>query len=82
MIVLAVATWRSGFYPRLAYWLLVVNVVVSGLGASVPAVADAVRMPAPSYLLMALLGLTMRQAAAHPRAVSSAPVESTTIPAL
>lgn len=82
MIVLAVATWRSGFYPRLACWLLVVNVVVSGLGASVPAVADAVRVPAPSYLLMALLGLTMRQAAAHPRAVSSAPVESTTIPAL
>jgi hypothetical protein len=80
MIVLAVATWRSGFYPRLAFWLLVANIVVSAVGSSVPAIADAVHQPAPSYLLMALLGLTMRQAADRPSAVSSRPVESATIP--
>ena len=48
MIVLAVATWRSGFYPRAAVWLLVANIVVSAVGSSVPAVADAVHQPAPS----------------------------------
>ena len=78
MIVLAVATWRSGFYPRLAFWLLVVNIVVSAVGSSVPAIGDTVRQPAPSYLLMGLLGLAMRQAAGHPGAVSSRRTESAT----
>jgi hypothetical protein len=80
MIVLAVATWRSGFYPRLAFWLLAANIVVSAVSSSVPAIADAVHQPAPGYLMMALLGLTMRQAADRPSAVSSRPVESATIP--
>ena len=81
MIVLAVATWRSGFYPRLAVWLLVANIVVSAVGSSVPAIADAVRQPAPCYLLMGLLGLAMRQAAEHAGAVSSGRTESATSPA-
>jgi len=80
MIVLAVATWRSGFYSRLAVWLLVGNIVVSAVGSSVPAFADAVRQPAPSYLLMGLLGLVMRQAAVRPGAVASAQRESATSP--
>jgi hypothetical protein len=80
MVVLAVATWRSGFYPRLAVWLLIANIVVCALGGFVPAFADAVRQPAPCYLLMALLGLTMRQAAVHRGTVSSTRVESATIP--
>jgi hypothetical protein len=70
MIVLAVATWRSGFYPRAAVWLLVANIVVSAVGGSVPAIADAVRQPAPCYLMMGLLGLVMRRPAEHRGAVS------------
>jgi hypothetical protein len=80
MIVLAVATWRSAFYPRLAFWLLIANIVVSAAASSVPAVADAVHQPAPSYLLMALLGVTMRQAAEQHSAVSPMRVESATSP--
>jgi hypothetical protein len=71
MIVLAVATWRSGFYPGAAFWLLVANIVVSAAASSVPALADAVRQPAPSYLLMGLLGLVMRQVAVREPVVSS-----------
>jgi hypothetical protein len=70
MVVLAVATWRSGFYPRLAFWLLVANIAVSAGGSFVPAFADAVRQPAPCYLLMGLLGLTMRSAAEGPSTTS------------
>jgi hypothetical protein len=80
MVVLAVATWRSGFYPRLAVWLLVANIVVCAVGAFVPAFADAVRQPAPCYLLMALLGVAMRQAAEHPSTISSSQMESATSP--
>ena len=80
MILLAVATWRSGFYPRLAFWLLIANIVVSSVSSFVPAVADALHQPAACYLLMALLGVTMRQAAVHPRTVSSTRVEPATIP--
>ena len=72
MVVLAVATWRAGFYPRLAVWLLVADIVITALGSSVPAVADVVRQPAPCYLLMGLLGLVMRQAADRTSPVSSA----------
>jgi hypothetical protein len=71
MIVLAVATWRAGFYPRVAVWLLVADIVVSAVGSSVPAIADAVRLPAPCYLLMGLLGLVMRQTAQREGTVSS-----------
>ncbi len=78
MIVLAVATWRSGFYPRLAVWLLVANIIVSAVGSSVPAVADAVRMPAPCYLLMGLLGLVMRQTADHAGTMPAGRTESAT----
>jgi hypothetical protein len=78
MIVLAVATWRSGFYPRLAFWLLVGNIMVSSVGSSVPAIGDAIRVPAPSYLLMGLLGLAMRQAAGHLGTISSRRTESAT----
>jgi hypothetical protein len=81
MIVLAVATWRAGFYPRLAVWLLVADIVVCAIGGFVPAFADAVRQPAPCYLLMALLGLTMRQAAERTSTVSSQLVEPATMPA-
>jgi hypothetical protein len=63
MVVLSVATWRSGFYPRAAPWLLIVNLVVSAVGSFVPTAAKALHQPAPCYLLMALLGLAMRQAA-------------------
>jgi hypothetical protein len=78
MIVLAVATWRSGFYPRLAFWLLLANIVVSAVGSSVPAIAEAVRQPAPCYLLMGLLGVAMRQAAERSAAISSSRVEPAT----
>jgi hypothetical protein len=78
MIVLAVATWRSGFYPRLAFWLLVVNIVLSAVGSSVPTIAVAVRQPAPSYLLMGLLGLAMRQAAVRAGTISAGRTESAT----
>jgi len=80
MVVLAVATWRSGFYPRLACWLLVANIVVSATGSFVPAFADAVRQPAPCYLLMALLGVTMQRAAAHLPTTSARRMESATSP--
>jgi hypothetical protein len=78
MIVLAVATWRSGFYPRLAVWLLVADIVTSAVASSVPGVADAVRQPAPCYLLMGLLGLVMRQAADHADPTSASRIESAT----
>jgi hypothetical protein len=78
MIVLAVATWRSAFYPRLAFWLLVTNIVVSAVGSTVVTISDAVRMPAPSYLLMGLLGVAMRQAAVRTGTVSVARTESAT----
>ncbi len=78
MIVLAVATWRSGFYPRLAFWLLFVNIAVSAVSSSVPTVADAVRQPAPSYLLMGLLGLVMRQTAARAGTITAGRTESAT----
>jgi hypothetical protein len=78
MIVLAVATWRSAFYPRLAFWLLVANILVSAVSSSVPAIADAVRMPAPCYLLMGLLGLAMRQAAVRAATISADRTESAT----
>jgi hypothetical protein len=78
MIVLAVATWRSGFYPRLAVWLLVVDIAVSAVGSSVPTIADAVRLPAPCYLLMGLLGLVMRQTAVRAGTISADRTESAT----
>jgi hypothetical protein len=59
LIVLAVATRRSGTYPRWAFWTLIANIAVSAVGSSVGSVADAVRQPAPSYFLMALSGLAM-----------------------
>jgi len=80
LIVLAVATWRSGFYPRLAFWLIFANLVVSALGSSVPAVADAVRQPAPSYLLVGLLGVAMRQVAVRREGVMPSRVEPGTSP--
>jgi hypothetical protein len=80
LIVLGVAVWRSGLYPRLAFWLIVANVVVSAASSSVPAVAEAVHQPAPSYLLMGLLGLAMRQAAEPGSTVSSSRMESATSP--
>jgi hypothetical protein len=78
MIVLAVATWRSGFYPRAAFWLLVANIVISAAGSSVVAVADAVRQPAPSYFLMGLLGLVMWRTAEHQARISSTRTQSAT----
>ena len=81
MIVLAVATWRSGFYPRGAVWLLVADIVVSAVGSSVPAFADAVRQPAPCYLLMGLLGLVMRWAAVRGGTVATIRREPATSPA-
>jgi hypothetical protein len=80
MVVLAVVTWRSGRYPHLAVWLLVANLLVSAAGSFVPAFADAIRLPAPCYLLMAMLGLVMRQVADRPGTLSSRPMESATNP--
>lgn len=62
LIVLAVATRRSGTYSPLAFWALVANVVVGGIGAVGP-VGTAIHTPAPNYLLMGLLGLAMIQLA-------------------
>lgn len=59
MIVLAVATKRSGTYPRWASWVLVANIVVSSVTSFVAPLGAALRTPAPSYLLMALSGLAM-----------------------
>ena len=58
LIVLAVATRRSGTYPRWTFWALVVNVVVGGVGA-VGSVGSVIHTPAPNYLLMGMLGLAM-----------------------
>jgi len=44
----------------------------------VPTVANAVRMPAPCYLLMGLLGLAMRQAEVSTGTVSVDRTESAT----
>jgi hypothetical protein len=57
-IVLAVATRRSGTYPRWAVWALVVNIAVGAVSFVGP-VSDALRIPAPNYLLVAVLGLAM-----------------------
>ncbi len=78
MIVLAVATWRSGFYPRLAVWLLVVDLFVSAVASSVPAVGDALRLPAPCYFLMGLLGLVMWRTAERRDAISPTRTPSAT----
>jgi hypothetical protein len=78
MIVLAVATLRSRFYPRVAFGLLVADIVVSAVGVSVPAIADAARQPAPCYLLMGLLGLAMRKAGQQPGRISSSRMQSAT----
>jgi hypothetical protein len=82
MIVLCLAIWRAGFYPRVAFWLMLANLVVSAVGSSVPAIADAVRQPAPSYLLVALIGLVMRRTAERPEAVQASRVEPATSPAV
>lgn len=78
MIVISVAIWRAGFYPRLAFWLMVANLVVSVVGSLVPAFADAVRQPAPSYLLVALLGFAMRRSGERHETVLPGTVESAT----
>lgn len=78
MIVLAVATWRSSFYPRLGFWLLMANLVVCLLGGFVPAFAAAVRQPAPSYLLMGLLGVVMRRVAVRHGGAEPSRVEPVT----
>jgi hypothetical protein len=57
-IVLAVATRRSGTYPAWAIWALVANITV-GAATFVGSVADALRAPAPNYLLVAVMGLAM-----------------------
>jgi hypothetical protein len=62
LIVLAVATRRSDTYPRWAFWALIANVVVGGIGAVGP-VGTAIHTPAPNYLLMGLVGLAMIQLA-------------------
>jgi hypothetical protein len=59
LIVLAVAVWRSGTYPRWAFWLLVANIAIGAVDSMVTPLADALRQPAPNYLLMGLLGLAM-----------------------
>jgi hypothetical protein len=59
LIVLAIATWRSGTYPRWAGWTLVANIVVAAAGAVAGSLGDAIQMPAPNYLLMSLSGLAM-----------------------
>jgi hypothetical protein len=78
MIVLAIATWRSGFYPRLAFWLLAADIAVSAVGSSVPSIGDALRVPAPSYLLMGLLGVAMRQVAARRTSLTPSRTEPAT----
>jgi hypothetical protein len=70
LIVLAVAVWRSGTYPRWAFWLLVANIAVGAVDSVVPPLADALRQPAPNYLLMGLLGLAMIRLAKDPDAVA------------
>jgi hypothetical protein len=59
LIVLAVAVWRSGTYPRWAFWLLVANIAIGAVDSIVTPLADALRQPAPNYLLTGLLGLAM-----------------------
>jgi hypothetical protein len=82
MIVLCVAIWRAGLYPRVAFWLMLANLVVSAAASSVPGVADAVHQPAPSYLLVALLGLVMRRTAERPETVVPGRLEPATSPAV
>jgi hypothetical protein len=57
-IVLAVATRRSGTYPRWAVWAFIANIAVGAVSFVGP-VSDALRIPAPNYLLVAVLGLAM-----------------------
>jgi hypothetical protein len=59
LIVLAVATRRSGTCPHWALLLLVANIGVGALDAALVPIGDALRSPAPNYLLMGLLGLAM-----------------------
>jgi hypothetical protein len=81
LILLSIATWRAGVYPRLAAWLVIVNLCVS-MVYPVGSVDAAVAAPAPSYLLVAMLGLTMirqgaRKATATQRLISSQSVATT-----
>jgi hypothetical protein len=59
LIVLAVATWRSGTYPRWAGWTFIISVVLAMVGGFVGPLGTAIRTPAPNYLLMSTLGLAM-----------------------
>ena len=56
-ILLAVAVWRARVYPRWAVGIVLLNIVVSLVTSFAPAIADALRVPAPNYLLVGLLGL-------------------------
>jgi hypothetical protein len=77
LIVLAVAAWRSPTLGRVAFWLIVANLVVSTVCNSVPALADALHTPAPSYLLVAGLGVVMLRAGA-PRSTATTRQPATT----
>ncbi len=59
LLVLAIASWRSGTYPRWVGWTLVGNIVLAAVGAIVGSFGTAIHMPAPNYLLMSTLGLAM-----------------------
>lgn len=59
LIVLAVAVMRSGAYPRWTAPLIIANVVVSASVGFVTPLGNALHSPAPSYLLMSLIGVAM-----------------------
>jgi hypothetical protein len=71
LIVLAVATRRSNAYPRWAVWTLVASVVVAAADSFVEPLGNALRSPAPNYLLMALSGLAMIRATMWDRTAGS-----------
>jgi hypothetical protein len=58
-VLMAVAMWRARVYPRRFVGVMVLNILVSSIASSVPAIADAVRLPAPNYLLVGALGLAL-----------------------
>jgi hypothetical protein len=64
VIVLAVATWRAGVYPRWAAWALIAIAVLSIAFLALPgSLSTDVRYPAEDYVLMGLLGVAMRRQA-------------------
>jgi hypothetical protein len=63
-VLVAVAIWRAGTYPRWAAGLIAANFAVTIASTTAPALATAIRVPAPNYVLVGGLGLAMLRLAA------------------